>query len=142
MIDKKDEMIIELLTKNARMPYLKISKILNISETAVRKRIKKMEKKGIIEGYTIKVNPEKLGYKSVAHVGIDTTPNHFLKIACRLTEMDDIRCVAITSGGHSIMVDIWAKNGEQLNSILDKIKNIEGVISVNPSIIVERLKSW
>jgi len=142
MMDEKDKLIIELLTKNARTSYLKIAKILNISETAVRKRIKKLEEKGIIEGYTIKVNPEKLGYKSVAHVGIDTSPNHFLKIACRLTEMDAVKCVAIVAGGHSIMVDIWAKNSQQLNNILNQIKNIEGVKSINPSIILERLKSW
>jgi len=46
MMDEKDALIIEMLSKNARMPYLKIAKILNISETAVRKRIKKLEEKG------------------------------------------------------------------------------------------------
>ncbi|MCD6473610.1 MAG: Lrp/AsnC family transcriptional regulator [Thermoplasmata archaeon] len=141
MIDEKDALIIEMLSKNARTPYLKIAKILNISETAVRKRIKKLEEKGVIEGYTIKVNPEKLGYKSVAHVGIDTNPNHFLKVACRLTEMQDVKCVAIVAGGHSIMADIWAKDSKHLEKILNDIKNMEGVISINPSVILERLKS-
>ncbi|MCD6222329.1 MAG: Lrp/AsnC family transcriptional regulator [Thermoplasmata archaeon] len=142
MMDEKDALIIEMLSKNARMPYLKIAKILNISETAVRKRIKKLEEKGVIEGYTIKVNPEKLGYKSVAHVGINTNPNYFLKVACRLTEMHAVKCVAIVAGGHSIMVDIWAKDSKHLEKILNDIKNMEGVISVNPSVILERLKSW
>ena len=142
MMDEKDLLILEMLSKNARIPYLKIAKILNISDTAVRKRIKRLEEKGIIEGYTIKIDPEKLGYKSVAHIGINTTPDNFLKVACRLTEMDAVKCVAIVAGGHSIMVDVWAKDSKHLEKILDEIKSMEGVVSVNPSVILERLKSW
>jgi len=139
-MDKKDETILDMLSKNARISYSKIANKLEISEAAVRKRIKKLEEKGIIEGYTIKINPEKIGYKSIAHVGIDTNPAHFLKIACRLTEMDTVKCVAITSGGHMIMADVWAKDSKELNDILNAIKKIDGVIAINPSIILEKLK--
>ncbi len=141
-MDEKDEIILEMLSKNARMPYIKIARRLGISETAVRKRIKKLEENGIIEGYTLKINPEKIGYKIVAHVGINTDTNAFLKIACRLTEMENVKCVAITSGGHMIMADIWAKDSREMNRLLDKIKSMEGVLEINPSIILERLKSW
>jgi Lrp/AsnC family transcriptional regulator for asnA, asnC and gidA len=141
-MDEKDEIILEMLSKNARTPYIKIAGRLGISETAVRKRIKKLEENGIIEGYTLKINPEKIGYKIVAHVGINTDTNAFLKIACRLTEMENVKCVAITSGGHMIMVDIWAKDSREMNRLLDKIKSMEGVLEINPSIILERLKSW
>ncbi|MCD6172082.1 MAG: Lrp/AsnC family transcriptional regulator [Thermoplasmata archaeon] len=139
-MDKKDETILDMLSKNARISYSKIANKLGVSEAAVRKRIKKLEEKGIIEGYTIKINPEKIGYKSIAHVGIDTNPAHFLKIACRLTEMDTVKCVAITSGGHMIMADVWAKDSKELNDILNAIKKIDGVIAINPSIILEKLK--
>jgi len=140
-MDGKDKIILELLSKNARLPYSKIAKKLGISETAVRKRIRKLEEKGIIEGYTLRINPVKIGYRSIAHVGIDTDPNAFLGVACKLKEMDAVRCVAITSGGHMIMTDIWARNSEELNKILAEIEKIEGVKKVNPSIILEMLKS-
>ncbi len=141
-MDRKDRIIIEMLSKNARISYSEIAKKLKISETAVRKRIKKLEEKGIIEGYTVKVNPSKLGYKSIAHIGINTRPDAFLHVACKLKEMEAVKCVAITSGGHSIMIDVWAKDSEELNKILDEIEKIDGVISINPSVILERLKSW
>jgi len=140
-MDRKDKIILELLSENARLPYSEIAKKLGISETAVRKRVRKLEEKGVIEGYTLRINPVKLGYKSIAHVGIDTDPNTFLGVACKLKEMDAIKCVAITSGGHMIMVDIWAKDSEELTKILEEIKKIEGVKKVNPSVILEMLKS-
>ncbi len=141
-MDEKDLIILDILSKNARTAYTNIAKILGISETAVRKRIKKLEEKGIIKGYTIRIDPEKVGYKIVAHVGINTDTNSFLKVACRLTEMESVKCVAITSGGHMIMVDIWARDSREMNKLLDRIKSMEGVIEINPSIILERLKSW
>ncbi|KAA0004232.1 MAG: Lrp/AsnC family transcriptional regulator [Thermoplasmata archaeon] len=140
-MDEKDRIIIDMLLKNARIPYTDIAKKLGVSETAVRKRIKKLEKERIIEGYTIKVNPSCLGYKSIAHVGIDTEPGHFLGVACRLTEMEEIKCVAITSGSNMIVADIWAKNNKHLSEIINKVSKIEGVVAAHPTIIVEMLKS-
>jgi Lrp/AsnC family transcriptional regulator for asnA, asnC and gidA len=140
-MDEKDRIIIDILLKNARIPYTDIAKKLGVSETAVRKRIKKLEKERIIEGYTIKVNPSRLGYKSIAHVGIDTEPGHFLGVACRLTEMEEIKCVAITSGSNMIVADIWAKNNKHLSEIINKVSKIEGVVAAHPTIIVEMLKS-
>jgi len=140
-MDEKDRIIIDMLLKNARIPYTDIAKKLGVSETAVRKRIKKLEKERILEGYTIKVNPSRLGYKSIAHVGIDTEPGHFLGVACRLTEMEEIKCVAITSGSNMIVADIWAKNNKHLSEIINKVSKIEGVVAAHPTIIVEMLKS-
>jgi len=122
------------------MSYTKIAENLGISETAVRKRIKKLEKEGIIEGYTIKVNPSRLGYKSIAHIGIDTNPEYFLGVASRLTEIDKVKCVAITSGSNMIMIDVWAADNKELSEIMDNIAKIDGIIAMHPTIIVEMLK--
>ena len=100
-MDRKDKVILELLSKNARIPYSEIAKKLGISETAVRKRVRKLEEKGIIEGYTLRINPVKIGYKSIAHVGIDTDPNSFLSVACKLKEMNAIKCVVFISKSES-----------------------------------------
>ncbi len=140
-MDEKDKVIIDMLSKNARIAYIEIAKKLGISETAVRKRIKKLEDKKTIEGYTIKVNPSHLGYKSIAHVGIDTNPDHFLRVACRLTETEEVKCVAITSGSNMIMIDVWTTDNKKLSGILDDISKIEGVTAIHPTIIVEMLKS-
>lgn len=50
MIDTKDQTILELLEKNARISYMEIARKLEISETAIRKRVKKLEEKEIILG--------------------------------------------------------------------------------------------
>ena len=141
MIDERDKIIIEMLTKDARTPFTEIAKVLGISETAVRKRVKALEEAGIIKGYTVKVDPAKLGYGLVSITGIDTLPERIFEVANKLKEFDFIKELYLTSGDHMIMVEIWARDGEDLAGIIsNKIGKINGVVKVCPAIILEKLK--
>jgi len=140
-MDDKDRIIIEMLTEDARTPLTKIAKKLGITEAAVRKRLKNLEEKGIIQGYTTIVNPSMLGYSNISLTGIDTEPDKFLEVAKKVMEYDFARSVYITSGDHMIMVEIWAKDGDELTKIIsDKIGKIEGVKRVCPAIVLEKMK--
>ncbi len=141
MIDEKDKKILEMLLKDSRTPYSEMAKVLGISDTAVRKRIKNLENKGVIRGYTISVDPHFIGYKCVAIVGIDTESERFYKIAQKLREMDEVRCLDITSGESMIVAEIWAEDGESLAHILsEKIGKIEGVKRIKSSVVLQKLK--
>ncbi len=141
MLDERDKIIIDILTKDARTPFTEIAKVLGISETAVRKRVKALEETGVIKQYTIVIDPSKLGYNLVSLTGIDTLPEKIFEVAQKLKEFDFVRNVYLTSGDHMIMTEIWAKDGNDLSDIIsNKIGKIEGVTKVCPAIILERLK--
>ncbi len=140
-MDEKDRKIIELLTENARIPFTEIAKKLGVTETTVRKRIEEMESKKIIKKYTIEVNPEKLGYRTVTILGMDVEPKYLLEAAKKLAEIEETKWVATSTGDHMIMCEIWAKNTEDLMKILtNKIGKIKGVKDLCPAIIMERIK--
>jgi len=141
MLDERDRIIIDMLTKDARTPFTEIAKVLGISETAVRKRVKALEEAGVIKQYTIVIDPSKLGYNLVSLTGIDTMPEKIFEVAAKLKEFDFVRNVYLTSGDHMIMAEVWAKDGEDLSEIIsNKIGKIEGVTKVCPAIILEKLK--
>ncbi|HDD31512.1 MAG TPA: Lrp/AsnC family transcriptional regulator [Thermococcus litoralis] len=141
MLDERDKVIIEMLTKDARTPFTEIAKVLGISETAVRKRVRALEEKGIIQQYTIKVNPQKLGYNLISITGVDTKPEKLFEVANKLRKFEFVRELYLSSGDHMIMAEIWAKDGEDLADIMsNKIGKIDGVTKVCPAIILERLK--
>ncbi|HHI01249.1 MAG: Lrp/AsnC family transcriptional regulator [Thermococcus sp.] len=141
MLDERDKVIIEMLTKDARTPFTEIAKVLGISETAVRKRVRALEEKGIIKQYTIKVNPQKLGYNLISITGVDTKPEKLFEVANKLREFEFVRELYLSSGDHMIIAEIWAKDGEDLADIMsNKIGKIDGVTKVCPAIILERLK--
>jgi len=141
MLDERDKIIIEMLTKDARTPFTEIAKVLGISETAVRKRVKALEEAGVIKQYTVIIDPSKLGYNLVSLTGVDTMPEKIFEVAAKLKDFEFVRNVYLTSGDHMIMTEVWAKDGEDLSDIIsNKIGKIDGVTKVCPAIILEKLK--
>ena len=141
MVDERDVKIIDILKENARTPHTKIATRLGVAESTIRKRIKALEKAGVIESYTIVVNPAKLGYNSISLVGLDVEPTHFLDVAIRMTEFPEVKFVATSTGDHMIMTEIWLKDGRALGEfIAEKIGKLEGVHRVCPAVIMEKFK--
>jgi len=140
MYDNKDKTIIDFLEKNARTSFTDIAKSLNISETAIRKRVKKLETEGIILGYKANINYKKLGYLNKVVMGVDTTPKDYFKVINALKKLDFVKELTTSSGDHMIMFNVWIKNLDELNKYLEKVNSIEGVIESCPSILHENIK--
>jgi len=141
MIDEKDLKIIDILRENARTPVTKIASRLGVSESTIRKRIRALEKNGVISQYTVIVDPAKLGYKSVSIVGINVESPHLLNVAMRMTEFPEVKFVATSTGDHVIITEIWLNDSKELGRfITEKIEKQEGVKRVSPTIILENWK--
>jgi len=141
MIDETDSAILDILKDNARTPFLDIAKKLGISESTIRKRVSSLESKGVIKKYSAVIEPAKIGYGSVAIVGIDVQPEKFLNVAKKLTEFDNVKFVATSSGDHMLMAEIWMEKSSELRDfITNTIEKMEGVTRTCPAILNERLK--
>jgi Lrp/AsnC family transcriptional regulator for asnA, asnC and gidA len=139
-MDEKDRKIIEMLSEDARTPFTEIAKTLGVSEATVRKRVDSLEREGVIRKFTIEVDPRKLGFGSVALVGLDVEPEHFLEAAERIAGIPQVRWVATSTGDHMIMAEIWARDARELLDIVSgQIERMEGVRRVCPAIILERV---
>lgn len=140
-MDSKDRIIVDALIKDARTPLTKIAKELGVTEAAVRKRLKNLEDRGVITGYTARVDPSALGYNAISLTGIDTEPEKLLDVVSKLREFDFAKSIYITTGDHMIMVEIWAKDGNELTRLISEvIGKIEGVKRICPAIVLERVK--
>ena len=139
MVDTKDLTILDILEKNARTSFVDIAKKLDITEAAIRKRIKKLEKEEVILGYKAYVNYKKLGYANKIIMGVDTTPKDYFKVMNRLKEFKEIKNLNTSSGDHMIMFEVWVKNMQELNDILDNVNAIDGVVKSCPAILHEEI---
>ena len=141
MIDDTDKKILQVLSDNARIPFLTVAKQLGLSESTIRKRVGKLEDEGVIKKYSVVLEPAKMGYGSVAIVGIDVVPEKFLDVSKKLTKFDNIKFVATTTGDHMIMTEIWMDKASELRDFIsDKIEKMDGVTRTCPAIINEKLK--
>jgi Lrp/AsnC family transcriptional regulator for asnA, asnC and gidA len=140
-MDKRNEYILKALLKNSRISLSKVALELGISETAVRKRIKRLEIIGAIKGYTTIIDPFYLGYEGVALVGVDTSPESLLRVFQTINSQEEVRYGALSSGDHMMMFEVWCKTSKELNTFLQNIKKTKGVTRVCPAILLKRVES-
>jgi len=140
-LDETDRKILKMLEEDGRKPFTEIAEKLRLSESTIRKRVQALQRRGVIKKFTVKVDPSKLGIKTIAIVGVDVDPTKLLEVAQKLCEFKEIKWVATSTGDHMIMTEIWTRNGRELTRLIsEKIGVIEGVKKICPAIILEKLK--
>lgn len=122
-MDAKDAEIIELLRKNSRMKNTAIARKIGLTEGAVRARIANLNKKGIIRKFTVET--ETTGVEGI--VLTESEAGKSKEILAKLRNISDR--IYETSGEFDVAVLIRASDVDQLNAIVDKIRDINGIIS-------------
>ena len=141
-VDELDLKILKMLQGSGRLPFTEIAEKLKLSESTIRKRVQALQKKGVIKKFTVEIDPLRIGIRAVAIVGVDVDPAKLLEAAQKLCEIEEVCSVAMSTGDHMIMTEIWTRDERELTKLIsEKIGNIEGVKRVCPAIILEKLKS-
>lgn len=141
-MDDIDYKIIEILTKNSRSTNSEISKKVYLSLPAVGDRIKKLEEKGIIKNYTLRLNRKELGYSILAFisVNIDVTEN-IASFRSSILEFSEVLECHHLVGEYDYLLKVLVRDTDELEIFLSKkLKSIKGVIKSNTTIALSTLK--
>ena len=140
-LDELDIKILEKLMNNSRYKYTQLARELGVSEATIRARIKSLIERGYIEGFTIIVDPSKLGYGVMARIGIDADVNKIQSLIEDLKELDEVYLIALSTGTHDVLVDVIVRDLDELKNFLTmKLGKIEGVKNYDVSIIMDVYK--
>ncbi|WP_442593730.1 Lrp/AsnC family transcriptional regulator [Neobacillus sp. D3-1R] len=120
-IDHVDLEIIDLLKQNSRMTWKEIGDIVHMTGQAVAARITKLEDLGVIEGYTVKLNAEKLGYPILAIVLVFMKTTNHSAFHTFIHEHSEIKEAFRVSGEGCYSLKINTATQDDLVQILDKI---------------------
>ena len=128
-MDSIDSQIINSLRKNAKVPIAELSEKIGISGAAIHKRIKKLEDKNIFTGSQVNIDPKKVGFTTLAFVGIFLEKAVDVNFAIKkLNKIKEITECHYTTGDWSILIKIYCKDNEHLMKLLNsKIQAIKGV---------------
>ena len=140
-LDSLDQKIVELLIQNARMSYSDIGEQVGISRVAVKSRIQALEEKGVIEGYTTIVNPQKLGGSFSCYFDIETEPAALSAVTSALAECSMVTQIYRVTGKSRIHVHAVASGEEEMEGFIREVVDpLEVVVSAECSIILSRIK--
>jgi Lrp/AsnC family transcriptional regulator for asnA, asnC and gidA len=128
LIDGIDKKILRALMKDARTPILEIARNVGISGAAIHQRLRKLEKNNLLAGSKFLINPEALGYTTIAFVGVyfnnAADSALIIKFLKRIPEV--LEC-HFTTGNWSVLIKTLCKNNTHLMQILNTIQDIKGV---------------
>jgi len=138
-LDQVDLHILDIITKNARIPFKDVAAEVGVSRAAVHQRVNRMIEMNVITGSGYHIDPKKVDYKTCTYVGIFLEKGGFYEdVANKLKEIKEIVECHYTTGEYAIFVKVYARDNEHLKEILsDKVQKIPGVSSTETFISLE-----
>jgi Lrp/AsnC family transcriptional regulator for asnA, asnC and gidA len=134
-----DELLTEL-QYDANISYVALSKKFKVSDVAVRKRVLKLKKDGIIKRYTIEIDQRKLGYDLTAFIGFDVETESYTSIINELKDWKQVQSIFQTSLDHDFLMECWFRDNDDLTAFINKLEKLNGVTKVCPATVIQRIK--
>ncbi|MCE1199706.1 MAG: Lrp/AsnC ligand binding domain-containing protein [Marinilabiliales bacterium] len=138
-LDDTDLQILDIVTKNARIPFKDVAAVCGISRAAVHQRVARMSEMGVILGSGYTIDPRKIDFRTCSYVGIFLEKGSlYPAVAEQLQQIKEVvECHYIT-GQYAIFVKIYARDNEHLKAVLsEKIQKISGISSTETFISLE-----
>jgi DNA-binding Lrp family transcriptional regulator len=128
-MDEIDEALLALLKENARLPVASLAQTLGLARSTVQSRLERLERRGIVVGYTVRLCEE--ATKSTIHATalLQIEPRELPSILSRLRAVREVTKVHTTSGRFDLLVRLAAPTTRALDAALDSIGSAPGVKS-------------
>jgi len=138
-LDTLDFDILKLLKKDGRMSHEKIAQAVKLSRPAVRARIVNMEKSGVIDSYTTKINYEAIGFNIEVFIYIKVVNTSCLKTIEAIYKIAPDNLMIEEhfriSGEWCLLLRVMCRSQSDITHFLDDVLNLESVASTNTVLI-------
>ncbi len=144
-MNKVDVAILGALVRNSRASLQEIGAQVGLSVTPCWNRIKRMEESGVIEGYTVRLNPDALGYHDsvIVQVTLDSHTESTLENFGRaLQEIPEVVEAYLVSGDYDYYIRIAVRDTRDYERLLrERLYKIPGIRHSKSSFVLRRLKT-
>ncbi|GAX90072.1 Lrp/AsnC family transcriptional regulator [Effusibacillus lacus] len=141
-LDDIDRQILEALHENSRISYTDLAKRIGLSRVAVQARISALTEAGVIERFTVVINPVKVGIQVSAFFNVDTEPQYLDEVAEKLAKEPAVTSLYHMTGPSTLhMHGIFANNQEMEKFLLEKLYTMPGIVRVETQMLLKRYKS-
>jgi Lrp/AsnC family transcriptional regulator, leucine-responsive regulatory protein len=121
MLDATDHLLLEALTRDARMSLKALAAHAGLSSPSTAERLRKLEERGVIRGYTVEIDPAALGYAFEAIVRIRPLPGKLHVVQKLIEETSAITSCDKVTGDDCFVAHLHARSMAELDAILDRI---------------------
>lgn len=133
---EKDRALLALLRENARMPVAELARRLDVSRTTIQSRIERLERAGIIAGYTTRLGADYETGLVRAHVMIVALPKSAPAVTKALAALPEVRRLLSVSGTFDMIAEVAAESVAALDAVIDRIGGLDGVERTQTSVVL------
>lgn len=143
MIDEISLNILKILQKKARIPNVEVARQVGMAPSAVLERIRKLEKMGLIDGYEVRLNPERFGKAQVAfiHVYPEEGKGQASGLVKALAAMPQVQEIHYVAGGDAYLLKVRETDTKALGCLIrEQIMPLKGVRATDTTIVMNTFK--
>ncbi|WP_442579164.1 Lrp/AsnC family transcriptional regulator [Mesorhizobium sp. ASY16-5R] len=133
---EKDRQLLALLSENARASTSELARRLGLSRTTVQARIERLEREGVVVGYGVRLSDEFERNIVKAHVLITAGPKAVARVTAELAAIPEVRTLHSVSGSFDLIAIVAAQSISELDLLIDRIGELDGVERTLSSIIL------
>ncbi|PWU26346.1 transcriptional regulator, AsnC family [Pseudomonas delhiensis] len=121
MTDEIDQLLIAALMEDSRLSLKALAQVSGLSAPSVGERLRKLEERGVIRGYTLEVEPKAFGYLLQAIVRVRPLPGRLHEVERQIQAIPEFtECDKIT-GDDCFVARLCVRDMEQLDTLLDRL---------------------
>jgi Lrp/AsnC family leucine-responsive transcriptional regulator len=127
-VEELDRQIVQLLVGDGRMSYTDLGRVTGLSTSAVHQRVRRLEQRGVIRGYTAIVDPEFVGLPLTAFISVKPfDPSAPDDAPERLAGIDEIEACHSVAGDESYILKVRVGGPGDLENLLARVRTAAGV---------------
>jgi DNA-binding Lrp family transcriptional regulator len=135
-MDAIDEKLLSALRDNARASTARLARLVGRSRTSVQSRLERLEREGVIVGYSVRVAPEHELGAVRAHVMIKVGPKEARAVTAALKAIPQVRVLHSVSGDVDLIAVAATASVAEMDEVIDRIGALDGVERTTSSIIL------
>ena len=139
-MDDIDRQLIALLRDDARTPVATLAKRLRVARGTVQNRLARLEKDGVIVGYTVRLRPQAEEHHIRALMTVEVEGNSSEAVLRSLRGDPAVTALHSTNGRWDFVVELRADNLEAFDRVLGRIRLLEGIANTETSILLSTHK--
>ena len=127
MMDDTDRKIISVLQRDGRASLRKISEEVGVALGTVSNRVNRMEESGTIKGYSVILDPDKIGWNLNVVIGLRIEKGRLIEIQEKISRDHRVSGVYDVTGDYDSMIIARAKDREDLDNLIKNVMSIDGI---------------
>lgn len=135
-IDETDERLLARLRDDARASVTELARALGLSRTTVQSRIERLERSGVIAGYTVRTGDAYADAQIHAYVLIVAVPKQAAQVAAAARRMPAVRRLRSVSGPFDLIAEVAAPTVSAMDTVIDALGALDGVERTTSSLVL------